>query len=226
MIQPAQLADRLDALAGSTFAAVLFDMDGTLIDSTPAVERSWITWATEQGIDPYRLLGFHGVPAASIVAALVDDPAAAPAALARITEIETADVDGVVPLPGAVAALTELADRAAIATSSTAGLAAVRLAASQLPAPAVVVTADDVTHGKPAPEPYQLAAQRLGVDPGDCLVVEDAPAGITAGRAAGCRTLGVTTTTPADKLPADAVIDDLSQVRFSVVDGRVVVQPA
>jgi len=215
------LSDRiLGELAGASFAAVLFDMDGTLIDSTPAVERSWTRWAAEQGIDPYRLLGFHGVPAAAIVSTLLDETAV-PAALARITEIETSDVDGVIPLPGTLDALVALGDRAAIATSCTRDLAAVRIAAAQLPELAVVVTADDIVHGKPAPDPYLLAAERLGVDPGDCLVVEDAPAGLASAAAAGCRTLAVTTTNPAAKLTADAVVTNLAAVQFSVVDGRV-----
>lgn len=216
----ADVTTTLGPLTGLTFAAVIFDMDGTLVDSTPAVVRSWALWAVEQGIDPNRLAGFHGVPAAAVVAALLDAEAV-PAALARITELETADVDGVVPLPGTVDALSTLGGCAAIATSCTRDLAAVRIAASGIPAPAVVVTVDDVAHGKPAPDPYLLAAERLGVDPYDCLVVEDAPAGLTSARAAGCRTLAVTTTTPVDKLDADAVVGDLSQVRFEVVGGRV-----
>ncbi|MGD7706238.1 HAD-IA family hydrolase [Microlunatus sp. Y2014] len=207
--------------ASPTFAAVLFDLDGTLIDSTPAVVRSWVAWAVEYGIDPLALQGFHGVPARSIVARFVSADQV-PDALARVTELEVGDVSDIVLLPGAAAALAALAAVPnAIATSCTRELADARLAASGLVRPDVVVTADDVEHGKPAPDPFLLAARRLGVDPADCLVVEDAPSGLTAARAAGCATLAVTTTSAAADLTADHVVPDLSQVRFSVVDGRV-----
>jgi len=219
-------ADDLAGLAGRSFAGVIFDMDGTLVDSTPAVVRSWLAWADEHGIDPVRLQGFHGVPAAAIVAELVPDDRA-PAALARITALEIADTAGLVVLPGAAEALADLAGApTAIATSCTRDLAEARIAASGLTAPDVVVTVDDVRRGKPAPDPFLLAAERLGVDPTDCLVVEDAPQGLRAARAAGTATLAVTTTTPAGELDADAVVADLAAVRFGIVDGRVRLSPA
>jgi len=200
----------------SPFAAVLFDMDGTLVDSTPSVERCWARWAEEMDIDLRRLLGWHGVPAAAIARALLP-PERVEAGVARITELELEDTDGIRPLPGAAEALAVLpVGRAAIATSCTRPLARARLAAAGLDAPEVVVTADDVSRGKPDPEPFLLAAQRLGVDASRCLVVEDAPAGLAAARAAGCATLGVTTTTPAGELSADVVVRDLAQVRVVV----------
>lgn len=196
------------------FAAIIFDLDGTLVDSTPAVIRAWSRWATERGITAEELAGYHGVPAKSIVADLVPE-AEREAAGRRIDELELADLDGVVPLPGAVDALSGLpTDRLAIATSCTRPLAAARLAASGVPTPVVVVTVDDVERGKPAPDPFLLAAKRLGVDPARCLVVEDAPAGLQAARAAGCATLAVTTTTPAQDLRADAVVANLGDVQF------------
>jgi sugar-phosphatase len=215
----------LGPLDGRPFAAVVFDMDGTLIDSTTVVVRSWLRWAQEHGVDPRRLEGFHGVPAAAIVAELLprhrhDD------AVARITEIELADTDGIDVLPGAAEALAALApDHSAIATSCTAPLAAARIAASGLVAPRVLVTADDVERGKPHPDPFLLAAQRLGVDPADCLVVEDAPGGLQAARAAGCATLAVTTTTEREALVADAVVTDLSQVVFTRTASQVSLSP-
>ena len=138
-------------------------------------------------------------------------------------------------LPGALDALAALgpsrdqvaswasgADyRCAIATSCTAPLAAARIAATGLPAPDVVVTASDVTRGKPHPEPFLLAAARLGVAPADCLAVEDAPGGLEAARAAGCSTLAVATTTVPADLIADAVVENLAAVTFAVVDGQV-----
>jgi len=202
----------------SPFAAVLFDMDGTLIDSTPSVERCWARWAQEMGVDLQRLLGWHGVPARAIAEALLP-PERVEAGVARINQLEVEDTDGIRPLPGAAEALGLLpAGRAAIATSCTRPLAGARIAAAGLVVPDVVVTADDVVRGKPDPEPFVLAAQRLGVDPARCLVVEDAPAGLAAARAAGCATLAVTTTTPPEGLDADVVVRDLAQVRV-VVDG-------
>lgn len=208
----------LGMLAGSVFEAVIFDMDGTLIDSTPAVERSWTTWAIEYELTAEQMAGHHGYPAAGIVNKLLPAEQRS-AALARITELELADTHDIVTLPGAPEAFAALQPgRFAIATSCTAPLAAARLEASTLPQPPVLVTVDDVERGKPAPDPFLVAAERLGVDPARCLVVEDAVSGLTGARAAGCATLAVVTTTPADLLEphADAVVPDLSAVTWSV----------
>ena len=216
----------LGPLYGRLFAAVVFDMDGTLIDSTAVVVRSWLRWAQEHEVDPRRLQGFHGVPAAAIVAELLPAPRHE-SAVRRITELELADTAGIDVLPGAAEALAALApDRCAIATSCTAPLAAARIEASGLRAPRVLVTADDVERGKPHPDPFLLAAERLGVDPADCLVVEDAPGGLASAHAAGCSTLAVTTTTPRDELVADAVVTDLSQVTFSRTAAGLELSPA
>lgn len=205
------------------FQAVLFDMDGTLVDSTAAVERCWRAWAREHGVDPAALAGSHGRPAVEIIADVLD-AVRVPAALARIIALEIADTDGVVALPGAVEALRALPEgTAAIVTSCTRDLAAVRIAAAGLPAPAVLVTADDVTAGKPDPEPFLRAARRLGADPARCLVVEDAPAGLAAGRAAGATTLAVAGTHRLDQLTADAHAPDLSRVRFAGTGGGITV---
>jgi sugar-phosphatase len=218
----------LGGLEDRDFGAVLFDMDGTLVDSTPNVVRSWVRWAQEEGIDPRRLAGFHGVPSRSIVEHLL--PAErVEAAVTRIDALELADTDGITVLPGALEALKALADepdRCAIATSCTVPLARARITATAIPAPRVVVTADDVDRGKPHPDPYLLAAQRLGVDPRDCLVVEDAPGGLESARAAGCATLALTTTTAPADLFADAVVATLAEVTFTVAGGRVRLSPA
>lgn len=199
-------------LATRRFAAVLFDLDGTLVDSTAAVLRSWLAWAAERGIEPARLQGYHGVPARAIVSDLVPAAEVEPAT-ARITELELLDVRGITVLPGAAEALLALpAGRAAIVTSCTSPLAAARVGATRLEAPDVLVTADDVERGKPDPEPYLLGASRLGVAPDECLVVEDAPSGLAAARAAGMATLAVTTTTARELLAADAVVGTLADV--------------
>ena len=215
----------LGVLADRLFAAVLFDMDGTLIDSTPSVERSWRRWAQEFDVDLAGLIGKHGIPAAQIVPLLLPPEKVAEGGR-RIEEIETADTEGVTVLPGTLDALKSIGDRAAIATSCTRRLAEARILAAGFPAPPVVVTADQTSKGKPDPAPYLLAAERLGVDPADCLVVEDAPAGLVAGRAAGCATLALTTTTPPQELAADAVVGTLADVRFVVDDDGVRVGPS
>lgn len=205
----------------ATFDAVLFDMDGTLIDSTPAVNRSWATWAREWGVAKDDTA--HGRPAQDIIAELV--PAdRADEAIKRILQLETEDTDGITVLPGAAALMDSLAEtQRAIVTSCARPLAAARLAASGLTVPAVVVTIDDTTFGKPHPHPFLLGAQRLGIDPSRCLVIEDAPAGLAAGRAAGCTTIGVAGTYTAPELDADVVVDGLDQLSIeSVADGLIV----
>ena len=216
----------LGQLAERVFDAVLFDMDGTLIDSTPAVIRSWNMWAAEHGLGPEFVSGWHGVPSATVVRAVLAADRHE-AAIARINELEIAELDDIVILPGAIEALAALRGaKNAIATSCTVALAQARLAAAKLTPPSVLVTADDVIHGKPSPDPYLEAARRLGVDPARCLVVEDAPAGLKSARAAGCATLAVTTTTRAEDLIADAVVKDLSRVQFDVAPLGIRVKPA
>ena len=206
----------LGVLTDRVFAAVLFDMDGTLIDSTPSVNRSWSRWAQEFGVDLTSLTGKHGIPAAQIMGGIVG-PERMREAVDRIEQIEIADVEGILVLPGAIEALAALsAGRAAIATSCTWELAKARIGATGLQAPAVLVTADQVAMGKPNPAPFLLAAEKLGVDPADCLVVEDAPAGLAAALAAGAFRLAVSTTHTPDELDADAIVADLGSVRFTV----------
>ena len=208
------------------FAGVLLDLDGTLIDSIAAVERSWVRWCGEYGIDPVRLLGFHGMPAKGVIATLLPEDLR-DAAFERIRDIEVADVDGIVVLPGAAALLAALAVGGvptAIVTSGTTDLAEARLAATGLTHPPVVVTASDVERGKPWPDPWLVGARRLGVDPAECLVVEDAVAGLRAARAAGCRArVAVLGTTAREELEpeADVVVPDLTHLTVAVEAGRV-----
>jgi sugar-phosphatase len=200
--------------------AVLFDMDGTLIDSTPAVDRAWATWEQRWGVTLGVRASELGRPARDIVAEHVPAEQAA-AAFADIEALEVADTAGIIRLPGAAELTAALpADRWAIATSCSAPLAAARLAVVGI-APPVLVTASDTARGKPAPDPYLEAAARLGVDPRDCLVVEDAVAGLQAGRSAGCATLAVLGSVDAAALPADAVARDLTAVRIEADGDRI-----
>jgi len=195
---------------------VLFDLDGVLVDSTPAVARVWAGWAREHDFDPDEVVKkAHGRPSIATIRELL--PNADHAEEDREVERrEIADVEGVVPLPGAKELLRALPlERWAIVTSCTRALAHVRIAAAGLPKPKHVVTAGDVRHGKPDPEPYLKGAQMLGVPAGDCLVVEDAPAGIRAGKAAGARVLALRTTASEAELQqagADWIADDCAEL--------------
>ena len=171
--------------------AVLFDMDGTLVDSDAAVERAWRTWATEYGVDPAAVLAVaHGAPAERTVGLVRPDltgaDAAAAAAAARQLELQYDDLSDIVPTPGAHELLAALRLPWAIVTSANARLAKARLGAAGITAP-LLVTVDDVRTGKPDPEGYLRAAELLGVAPERCLVVEDAEVGVAAGRAAGAQ---------------------------------------
>lgn len=203
--------------------ALLFDNDGTLVSSLDSVERCWTRWAGEYGItaERFRRVGLHGRPAAEIAADLL--PAeVVPEAVARIEQLEVEDVPGGVRLlPGTRDFLAALpADRWAVVTSATRRLAEARLDAVGI-LPKTLIAADDITRGKPDPEPYLLGARALGVDPAACVVFEDAPAGLTAGRAAGMTTVALATTHPADALDADLVVRDLSALSLLVTDGAV-----
>ncbi|GAA2753421.1 HAD family hydrolase [Amnibacterium kyonggiense] len=200
--------------------ALLFDMDGTLIDSTPAVDRSWATWEQRWNVRLGVRASALGMPARDIVAARVA-PEDAEAAFLDIERLEVADTDGIVVLPGVRELLAAIPEgRWAVATSCSAPLAAARLAAAGIEPP-VLVTASDTALGKPNPDPYLAAAERLGVPPEQCLVIEDAVAGVAAGRSAGARTLGVLGSVPADLLGADAVAADLAGVRVEA-DGNLI----
>ena len=198
------------------FRGVLFDLDGVLVDSTPAVERVWAWWARKHGFEPDEVVKkAHGRPSIATIRELL--PNADPAAEDREVERrEIADVEGVIPLPGAMELLQALPlERWAIVTSCTRALAHVRIGAAGLPQPKHLVTSTDVKHGKPAPEPYLKGAQILGVPAADCLVVEDAPAGIRAGKAAGARVVALRTTASDAELQqagADWIVDDCAEL--------------
>ena len=204
--------------------AVLFDFDGVLVDSVAAVERAWGQWAGEHGLDAATVVAqAHGVRTVETVRVLTPHLDADDEAI-RIEEREVAHTDQVTAYPGAAAVLADLPDGSwAIVTSGSRKLAAARLDAIGLPVPGVFVTADDVTTGKPAPEPYLLAAERLGVPPEHCVVVEDSPAGVVAGRSAGMRVVAVLTThDPAQFDDPTIMVDSVDAIRVTAGgDGRV-----
>lgn len=198
------------------FDAVLFDLDGTLVDSTASVVRSWRRFAEHFGVSMDALHANHGQPARTLVGHLLPADRHAEA-LAHVTDLEVADAVGLAPIRGAAAFFASVpAGRRAIVTSGSVPIATARLAASGYDRPDVFVTVDDVENGKPHPEPFLTAAARLGVDPARCLVVEDAPAGIAAARAAGCAVLALTGTTAEEELTADLVVDGLDAMRVEV----------
>jgi sugar-phosphatase len=209
-------------------SALLFDMDGVLIDSTPAVARVWTSFALRHGFNPAEVVHrAHGRP--SIITVREYLPNADH--LAENQEIERGeivDLDGIVPLPGALELLRALPrGRWAIVTSCTRRLAGVRLKTSGLPQPEVFVTSNDIANGKPAPDPYLKGAQLLGFAARECVVVEDAPAGVRSGKAAGARVIGLCTTMAERELwdaGADWVLRDCAAIALSapeIHDGKV-----
>jgi len=199
-------------------AAILFDLDGVLVDSTRAVDREWREWARRKGVDEDAVMAIaHGVRTLEViqrVAPHLDAEAEASA----IENHEAGDQRGVTVMPGAADLLRSIPEgRWGVVTSGSRLLATNRLRFCGLPVPKVLVTADDVAHGKPHPEPYLKGAERMGVDPAGCLVIEDAPAGIQSARAAGTKVLGITSTYAARSLErAHAVIQKLGQIHVSL----------
>ena len=192
--------------------ALLFDLDGTLIDSSGSTHRAWSAFALRHGLNPVEVVEtIQGQPSRESVRRLAPD--SDPETEQGIVEAaEVADTEGIIALPGALAAL-EADRKVAIVTSCTSDLAAVRIGAAGLPRPDVVITADYVTNGKPDPEAFWIGAQELGVDPTDCVVFEDAPAGVEAGKAAGCFVIALRTThDEASVAEADLVVNNLADV--------------
>jgi len=201
---------------------VLFDLDGVLVDSTPAVARVWTKWATKHGFVPEEVVRqAHGRPSITTIRELLPH-ADHDAENREVERGEIEDVEGVIPLPGALELLQAIPqDRWAIATSCTRRLAEVRIRAAGLPLPKHMITSTDVQHGKPDPEPYVKAAKILGFVSVDCIVVEDAPAGIQAGKASGARVLALRTTAPDSELTqsgADWIANDLGSLRLNSPD--------
>jgi sugar-phosphatase len=200
----------------------LFDLDGTLVDSLPAVERAWTHWAERHGISPQQVLDFiHGKQAITSLRHFM--PNATEAELqhefTRLEQVEAEDTDGVNALPGALALLERINALGipwAIVTSGSVPVANARRIAGGLPLPEVFVTCELVKQGKPYPDAYLLGAKGLGLAPQDCVVVEDAPAGILSGLAAGCQVIAVNAPADAPKLnQVDLILSSLKQLKIT-----------
>ncbi len=194
----------------------LFDLDGTLVNSLPVVERAWCSWADRFGIAHDEVLNFiHGKQAITSLRHFMPGKSEEEIAaeFTWLEAIEAADTDGIAPLPGAIALLEHLDSAGipwAIVTSGSVPVAHARHRAAGLPAPEVFITAEQVKQGKPAPDAYLLGAERLGLVPQDCVVVEDAAAGVLSGLAAGCHVIAVNVPADSPRLDeADFVLTSL-----------------
>jgi sugar-phosphatase len=199
-------------------SAILFDLDGVLIDSTRSVDRQWRAWAREKGIDEEKVMAIaHGVRSIEVIRAVAPHLDAVPE-VQWLESHEAEDQSDVTVMPGAAELIRTIPDgHWCVVTSGTRYLATARLRLGGLPVPKVLVTADDVTNGKPHAEPYLKGAELLGVEPADCVVIEDAPAGIRSAHAAGMKVIGLTSTYPVAKLSeADAVVDNLNRIRVAL----------
>jgi sugar-phosphatase len=208
---------------------ILFDMDGILISSLGSVERSWTKWARMRSIDPdYAISIAHGCRAIETIAKLRPD-LDAEAELKIIEDIEVADNEGLTVLPGVQELLNALPrDRWTVVTSATERLARIRLAAGGIPIPERLVTANQVTRGKPHPEPFQAGAALLGFSPQECVVFEDSSSGAQAGRNAGCIVVATTFSHPVESLDAaHYLVRDLTGVQVQSTKGEITlhVQP-
>jgi len=193
---------------------LLFDNDGVLVDSEASVVRSWTRWAQDCGLDPAEVLGSVPGRRAADTVALFVPPAQVERSVALITRYELEDVEDTVAVPGVLQLVPQLDGVPwALVTSGVRELATARLRAAGVPLPAVVVTAEDVAAGKPAPDGYLAAAAALGVPPTELLVLEDSVSGIAAGQAAGCRVVGVGE--DALRTTADVVVRDLTGARWT-----------
>ena len=217
-----------DAVFNRAFGAFLFDMDGTVLNSIAAAERIWSAWAVRHGVNVETFLPtIHGVRAIDTITRLNLPGVDAGAQAAFITKAEIEDVEGIVEIPGAAAFLKSLpADRWAMVTSAPRDLALRRMAAAGIPEPAVMITAEDVSAGKPDPAGYRLAAKRLGLEPADCLIFEDATVGIQAAEAAGAPLMIITTTHQHPLETAHATIASYRDIALSIdSDGQLRLQP-
>lgn len=196
-------------------AAILFDMDGTLVDSTECVIRQWRLWAQRHGLELKPILELsHGRPTLETIQ-LVAPHLATTEEIQAFDLAESEDREGIHAVRGAALFVSKLPkDRWAVVTSASRRLARIRLELVGLPVPAVLVSADDVRRGKPDPEPYLLAARLLGQAPQSCLVIEDAPPGVDAARAAEMQVLGITTTLSCEVLGTPVCIRDFEGLQL------------
>ncbi|WP_097707507.1 sugar phosphatase [Escherichia coli] len=223
----------------------LFDLDGTLVDSLPAVERAWSNWARRHGLAPEEVLAFirHGLAPEEVLAFIHGKQAITSlrhfmagkseadiaAEFTRLEHIEATETEGITALPGAIALLNHLNKAGipwAIVTSGSMPVARARHKIAGLPAPEVFVTAERVKRGKPEPDAYLLGAQLLGLAPQECVVVEDAPAGVLSGLAAGCHVIAVNAPADTPRLnEVDLVLHSLEQITVTKQpNGDVIIQ--
>ena len=205
-----------DTMPTFNCTAILFDLDGVLVDSTRSVSRQYRLWAQKANLDPRIVENIpHGVRAIDVVRQLAPH-LDAEAEVERLEKMEAEDQEGVVVMPGATELLASIpGNRWCVVTSGTRYLATCRLKHANLPIPRVMVSADDVSKGKPNPEPYLTGARLLGMNSTDCLVIEDAPAGIQAAHAGKMKVIAITSTYPASALEADVVVQRLAQITVS-----------
>jgi mannitol-1-/sugar-/sorbitol-6-phosphatase len=198
---------------------ILSDLDGVLVDSHASIMRAWRWWGALHGVEAQAIETVeHGRPSSEIIAALV--PQLDAVAESRAIDLRQADdTDGVIALPGAHE-LFAGRNPVAVVTSCTVPLATARLTAAGLPVPDVLVTPERLSRGKPDPEGYLLAARSLGADPAECVVFEDAPAGVEAGRAAGMHVVGITTTHAPDELDAHELAPSVAAWLAARSDGQ------
>ena len=198
-------------------SAILFDLDGVLVDSTRQVDREWRDWAARKGVDGDAIMAIaHGVRSLEVIRQVAPH-LDAEAEAAAIENDEAHDQRGVVVMPDALELVQSIpAGKWGVVTSGSRLLATNRLRHCGLPVPRVLVTSDDVIHGKPHPEPYLKGAEQLGLTPAACLVIEDAPAGIQSARAGGMKVIGLASTYPPEKLTdADAVVPKLGRIQVT-----------
>lgn len=207
-----------DACVEIRFRAALLDMDGTMVDSTALVEERWRRWSLRRGINPDRLLrDVHGRRAEDVIRQFAPDADTAVEMSWFVSEAGRIGQSGVMPIPGALDFVSGLPGNSwAVITSEVADLARGRLSAAGLPQPSVLIGADDVPTGKPDPAGYLLASNLLGVSPADCLVFEDAPAGVLAARNAGMRVIGLLTTHSDLDDCCEAVMGDFAGLRLTI----------
>jgi sugar-phosphatase len=220
--------DPENPIFSTSFEAVLLDLDGTLIDSTASVTRSWRAFANHYGVSMEKLHENHGQTARNLVQILLPEHLHEEG-LQRITDLEISDAVGLLPVPGARNFFQSVpVERRAVVTSGSIPIATARLEGTGFDIPDVLITANHVGRGKPDPEPFLLAAKLLGVDPARCLVFEDAPAGIRSARDAGCMVSAIQgTVSEAELSEADLIIDGLDRVFLSSTpDGLLTVRLA
>ena len=198
-------------------SAILFDLDGVLLDSTRVVAQQYTIWARERGLDPALVLkAAHGVRTVEVVRRVA--PHLDAEAETRKIEEREAEATDLVALPGAVELVHSIPPgRWCVVTSGTRYLATTRMRRFGVPIPDILVTADDVKHGKPDPEPYRKGAEQLKVNPAECVAVEDAPAGIRSAHGAGMRVISLPSTYAVNDLKeADAIVAGLAMIKVSL----------